>query len=87
MNPAPEGRESLPGGETVGDNFTSFPRKHPWISGKFFFQDESCAAPARFVYHVVEDLANDVHSDAAGPDIFEIPAAYALWIARPPIVT
>jgi hypothetical protein len=32
-------------------------------------------------------LANDVHSDAAGPDVFEISAAYALWIARAPIVT
>jgi hypothetical protein len=56
-------------------------REDPRISSEFFFEDESCAAPARFVFHVVEHLANDVHSNTAGPDIFEISAAYALGIA------
>ena len=42
-----------------------------------FFSRTSRAAPTRFVFHVVENLANYVHSDAAGPDVFEISAAYA----------
>lgn len=75
--------EPLPQGLPAGKSRrrASSRREDPRISDEFFFEHESCAAPPRFVFHVVEYLANDVHSNAAGPDIFEISAAYALGIA------
>ena len=65
------------------------PKIHPrkrLRNGESFLEDESRASPTRFVFHVVEHLANNVHSDAARPDVFEISAADALRIARAPVV-
>jgi hypothetical protein len=62
------------------------PPENSGTANQLLLQDESGSAPAGFVFNRVEDLANDMHAEAAGPEVGQFSAADALRLAGTSVV-
>ena len=61
----------------VGKNFRG---------SKSFLEDKSRATSTRLIFYIVENLANNIYTDAARSDLFKWAAADALRIANPSVI-